>query len=415
MGNHAHWGPNVATVVAMPRVLLVAPTIDRNDVGEAWVAYQWAINLAANHDLTVLTYRKRGRPPIADQLPGVRVIEWLEPPIVGRAERLNSLLKPAYFPFAWSAHRWIHHALSHGEHFDIAHQPLPVAMRYPSPLAGKPFPYVIGPVGGGIQSPPSFDAEDTAPWYLKLRRFDSFRIRRDPWLRRSYEQAACVLGIAPYVRELLRDLNVRRLEYMSETALTELPTALNRHHVDGPVRLLFVGRVIRTKGARDLVAAVARLVDVDVEVDIVGDGFDLRACQELAHSLGVDDKIIFHGSVPRSDVDKFYRRADVFVFPSYREPGGNVVFEAMGYGLPLIVCELGGPGAAVDDESAIRLPASNTEQYAADLADAITQLASNPERRARMGAAARRRVGEVGLWSRKVAKMGELYDQLIGA
>jgi glycosyltransferase involved in cell wall biosynthesis len=398
----------------MPKVLLVAPTIDGTDIGEAWVAYQWVINLAARHDLTVLTYRKRGRPPIADQLPGVRVIEWQEPPIVGRAERLNSLLKPAYFPFARSAHRWIRRALSRGEGFDIAHQPLPVAMRYPSPLAATPIPYVIGPVGGGLQSPPSFNAEDTAAWYVRLRQFDSFRLHHDPWLRRSYEQAACVLGIAPYVRELLGNLNIRRLEYMSETALIELPGEVSRPHVAGPMRLLFVGRVIRTKGARDLVAAVAQLVDVDVQVDIVGAGFDLQACQELAHQLGVANKIVFHGSVPRNEVDNFYRQADVFVFPSYREPGGNVVFEAMGYGLPLIVCELGGPGAAVDHECAIRLRVSNPEQYAADLAVAITQLA-DPNRRVRMGAAARRRVDEVGLWPRKVAKVSELYDQLIGS
>ena len=360
----------------------------------------------------MLTYRKRGRPSIADQLPGVRVIEWLEPPIVGRVERLNSLLKPAYFPFAWSAHRWIHHALARGEQFDIGHQPLPVAMRYPSPLAGKPFPYIIGPVGGGLQSPDTFDAEDTAPWYVKLRQFDSLRLRRDPWLRRSYEQAACVLGIAPYVQELLRGLRIRRLEYISETALTELPAPVHRP-VNGPVRLLFVGRVIRTKGARDLVAAIGRLIDLDIQVDIVGGGFDLQTCKELAHQLGVEKKIIFHGSVPRNQVDDFYRQAHIFVFPSYREPGGNVVFEAMGYGLPLIVCELGGPGAAVDDECAIRLRADDPGQYAADLALAITQLVTDPERRTRMGAAARRRVGQVGLWSRKVARLGELYDQLI--
>src|SRR5687768_14095831 len=103
MANMCAQGGIWPTVVAMPRVLLVAPTIDGTDIGEAWVAYQWATNLAAGHDLTVLTYRKRDRPPAADQLSGVRVIEWLEPPIVGRTERLNSLLKPAYFPFAWSA------------------------------------------------------------------------------------------------------------------------------------------------------------------------------------------------------------------------------------------------------------------------------------------------------------------------
>jgi glycosyltransferase involved in cell wall biosynthesis len=104
----------------------------------------------------------------------------------------------------------------------------------------------------------------------------------------------------------------------------------------------------------------------------------------------------------------------VFVFPSYREPGGNVVFEAMGHGLPLIVCEVGGPGAAVDDQCAIRLPATSTDQYAADLAAAISLLADNPERRARMGQAARRRVSRVGLWSSKVAQVSEIYNQLMG-
>jgi glycosyltransferase involved in cell wall biosynthesis len=154
-------------------------------------------------------------------------------------------------------------------------------------------------------------------------------------------------------------------------------------------------------------------MDIDIRVDIIGDGFDLPACKELAHQLGVESKILFHGRIPRSEVDSFYRQADAFVFPSYREPGGNVVFEAMGYGLPLIVCEFGGPGAAVDDECAIRLRPTNTEQYAADLAVAIAQLASDPELRARMGAAARRRVREVGLWANKVAKVSELYDQVI--
>ena len=55
-------------------------------------------------------------------------------------------------------------------------------------------------------------------------------------------------------------------------------------------------------------------------------------------------------------IDDFYRAADVFVFPSYREPGGNVVFEAMSFGLPLVVGDRGGPGSAVDERSGIRVP-----------------------------------------------------------
>ena len=131
----------------MAQVLLIAPTCDGDDVGEAWVAFQWASRLARRHDVTVLTYHKRGKRTAAEQLPGVRVIEWIEPPLLGRAERLNSLLKPGYLPFYWRARRWIRAALAAGEHFDVAHQVSPVAMRYPSPAIGLGIPVVIGPTG----------------------------------------------------------------------------------------------------------------------------------------------------------------------------------------------------------------------------------------------------------------------------
>src|SRR5690606_26038144 len=242
----------------MVRLLLIAPTCDGEDVGEAWVAYQWARRLGERHDVTLVTYHKRGKTPAARQLPHMRVVEWTEPPLVGRAERLNSMLKPAYIPFYWRARSWIRRALAAGEHFDLAHQPVPVAMRYPSPVAALGLPFVIGPVGGGLSSPAGFAAdEDTAPWFMALRRLDGFRRRRDPLLRRTYETADCMLGIADYVREELADIPLRRFEVMSETGLDEIPPAIDRSGRSGPVRLLHVGRLVRTKGARDVIRAMA--------------------------------------------------------------------------------------------------------------------------------------------------------------
>jgi glycosyltransferase involved in cell wall biosynthesis len=393
------------------KVLLIAPTADGDDVGEAWVAFQWASHLSARHELTLLTYRKRGRPAIAGQLPDARVVEWEEPPLLGRAERLNSLLKPGYFLFAWKARRWIKNADARGEKFNVAHQPVPVAMRYPSPLAGSSIPYVIGPVGGSLESPPAFAQEDTAPWFVGLRKLDRFRLRYDKVLRSTYEQAACVLGIAPYVAEHLKDLNIRRFEQLSETALKELPPAPTRRHSGHRVRLLFVGRVIRTKGARDLIAALAK-VRPTITADIVGDGYDLPACRRLANSLRIADRVRFHGSLPRAEVNNLYKAADVFVFPSFREPGGNVVFEAMGYGLPLIVCDRGGPAGAADERCALMVSAERPDQYASDLANAITRLASDSKLRDRMGRAARKRVTEVGLWATKIRKVEQIYAEV---
>jgi glycosyltransferase involved in cell wall biosynthesis len=401
------------------KILVVAPTIDSHDVGEAWVAYQWAEHLSRRHDVTVLTYRKRGAPAIAPQLPEARVVEWLEPSLFGRVERFNSLLKPGYFVFFDRARRWLKDALAAGETFDLAHQVVPVAMRYPSPLVGGPVPYLIGPVGGSLDSPPAFRDQETGPWYQRLRRLDGWRMHHDRWLRATYEDAACVLGIADYVSDWLADLRVQRIEILSETALTSIPDVAQRQQVEvgeeRPLRLLFVGRVIRTKGARDLVAAMAQLRDVPVVADIVGDGFDLAECRSLAEREGVTATVRFHGRRSRPEVEQFYEEADVFVFPSYREPGGNVVFEAMGHWLPLIVCDRGGPSAAVDAECAISLPAVSPSQLAGDLAAAIRELAADPARRQRMGVAARARVEAVGLWEPKLDRVDALYASVLAA
>lgn len=397
----------------MANVLLIAPTCDGDDVGEAWVAYQWARNLSERHDVTLLTYHKRGRAPARDQVTAARVIEWTEPPLLGRAERLNSLMKPAYAAFYVRARRWIRRAIDEGERFDVAHQPVPVAMRYPSPAAGLGVPLLMGPVGGGLPSPAGFaEGGDTAPWYVRLRALDRWRLRHDLWLRRTYEGADCVLGIADYVRDNLSGLDIKRFEVMSETALEQLPDRVDRGGRRGPLRLLYVGRLVRTKGAREIVRALGLVSDLDLTLDIVGAGPELAACEAIAAELGLGDRVTFFGARSRAEVADHYRAADVFVFPSFREPGGNVVFEAMGYGLPLIVADRGGPGSATDDSCAFRLPVTTAEAMVAGIAASVRSLATDPGLRLRMGAAGRARVQERALWSTKAESVGEIYSSI---
>ncbi|WP_127753360.1 glycosyltransferase family 4 protein [Devosia sp. 1566] len=395
------------------KLLLVAPTCDGADVGEAWVAFQWASRLAERAEVTLLTYHKRNARPAAEQLPGLRVIEWPEMALFTRAERLNSMLKPSYVPFYFRARRWIKTALARGEQFDVAHQPTPVAMRYPSPAAGLGIPLVIGPVGGALASPPGFaEEEGSNPWFMRLRGMDRYRLQFDPLLRASYESADCVLGIAPYVGETLAELSLKRLEFMSETALEQVPEPIVRTDRGSTVKLLFVGRLVRTKGVRDIVRAMQLLSDVAVTLDVVGTGPEQPICEALAGEMGVSSRITFHGWQARAELDAFYRNADLFVFPSYREPGGNVALEAMSYSLPLIVVDRGGPGNAVSPQCAIRLQASTPENLAREVAAAIRQLAGDPEQRARMGQAAYHHVKATGLWSARIARIEAIYDEL---
>ncbi len=101
----------------------------------------------------------------------------------------------------------------------------------------------------------------------------------------------------------------------------------------------------------------------------------------------------------------------MFVFPSYREPGGNVIFEAMGHGLPLVVSDRGGPGAAVDETCGVRVHPETPDQYARDLAAALARLVQEPSLRLELGEGARRRVCKIGLWDAKTQRVGSIYEE----
>jgi glycosyltransferase involved in cell wall biosynthesis len=288
-------------------------------------------------------------------------------------------------------------------------------MRYPSPAAGFALPLLIGPVGGSLPSPEGFTTDDTSsPWFTRLRALDRYRLTWDPWLRASFRNADCVLGIADYVKEILAGVPLKNFQVMSETGLDALPDRIDRSGRQGPVRLLFVGRLVRTKGVRDLVRALSLVSDLPVELDIVGEGPERAPCEALVASLGLEARVHMHGWQSKEKVGTFYRAADIFTFPSYREPGGNVALEAMGYSLPLIVVDRGGPGSATSDLCAMKLSVSTPEKLASDLAAAIATLAADAGLRDRMGRAAYEHVGKTALWSAKLDRVDTIYADLAG-
>lgn len=400
------------------KVLIVSPQCDADEVGEAWDSYHWIVRLAELCEVTLLTLRVRGRTPPSAQLPAAEVIEWERPPYTWPSERVSSLIKPWYVPFYVRARRWIAAARRAGRRFDLIHQLMPLAMRYPSPGVGMGLPFMIGPLAGSLATPPAFAAEcASAPLFTRLRTLDALRLRYDPLLRRTYSQADLVLGSSPYVGEFLSAVPLKRFEVLCEVGIESLaPLRAEPPSPAGHLRLLYVGRAVRTKGLRDAVRALARLNDLpNVTLDAIGGGEDLEPCRREAEALGVAGRVVFHGRLAPAAVDAHYARADVFLFPSFREPTGIVIFEAMRHGLAVITSDRGGPGHLVDDTSGIRVAVETPPQFADDLAAAIRLLAIDKARLAALQDGARARVQEIGGWPNKMNAMMTFYRELAGA
>ena len=401
----------------MRTVLALAPYCDGLDVGEAWCAHQWVSHLASHAQVTLLTLRRSGRVPTSQQLPNVEVVEWDERLSSRRFSRLSSMLKPGYLGFYTEARRWIDRALAAGRHFDIAHQFTPIALRYPTPLAEFPIPYVIGPLGrqprhtrrvspASVAVPPGIPgcADSIIGGCAGILRCDA----ATPVPPRCW-------GVAPYVGELLKHATPERFEVISELGIEALAPSRNRIAHDGCLKLLHVGRAVRTQGPARCRACTGKTCPMmSTFIWTWRDrAKSLLFAEVKRRGLGVADRITFHGQISREAVESLYANADAFLFPSFREPSGSVVFEAMRHGLPVITIDRGGPGFVVDQSCGVRVPAVDPDQLAVDLSLAITRLARDPELQSRLAIGARERISNIGLWDNKIRWLLDFYSQLL--
>ncbi len=104
--------------------------------------------------------------------------------------------------------------------------------------------------------------------------------------------------------------------------------------------LVFSGRLVPNKGLRTVLDALALLPGVSLLV--LGDGPERSACERHARTLGIADRVAFHGWVPDQEaLVCMLQSAKVLVMNSLSEGGPRVVLEAMACGMPVIATRVG--------------------------------------------------------------------------
>lgn len=149
-------------------------------------------------------------------------------------------------------------------------------------------------------------------------------------------------------------------------------------------RLLFVGRLNAQKGIEQLLDALAQM-RVPARLDVIGDGPDAAVLQQRAASLGVADRVQWHGSLPQPRLVDYYRRATALVVPSVEEGFGLVAVEAQLCETPVVAYASGGLRESIEDEATGYLVPPGD---AAALAARLDAVLSDPDRE-RVGRAGR--------------------------
>ena len=146
----------------------------------------------------------------------------------------------------------------------------------------------------------------------------------------------------------------------------------------GPIRFLFIGRLIREKGLLDFIEACKRLKQSypEIECDVLG-GFDTNpgaVSKDLLNRLNSENVINLPGRV--DDVRPYIRRASVFVLPSYYGEGTpRTALESMAMGRPLIMADSPGCRETVaEGENGFLVPVKDPVA----LAGAMEKFIKNP-------------------------------------
>lgn len=397
------------------KVLALAPHVDGHDIGESLTAYQLLRELSKAIELTVLALECTKGPPLRNQLPDAEVVVWDEPVALRTFERMRAMLRPNILLVSYFASRWVRDQFRKGRSWDVAHQLLPAAPRYPTIFRKFPIPYLIGSLGGALPTPTAFASEcSSAQWYTHLRRLDSWRFRYDPFLRSSYSKAEIVLGVAPYMAETLKTVPIKRFEPYLAIGVDDVEAPQTRKGGVDCLHLLHVGRAVRTKGLRDVVRAMAHLTDrPGITLTSIGGGEEVDICRRTAENLNIADRVTFLGKLPRDEIEEYYKKSDVFVYPSFRESMGGVLFEAMRWSLPVVSVRNGGPDFIVkENQTGLKVDVTDPEQMPRDLADAIKTLHDRPELRMTLGDGGREDLIKNHLWSVKVTDMVRLYQEV---
>jgi len=143
------------------------------------------------------------------------------------------------------------------------------------------------------------------------------------------------------------------------------------------VKLLTVGNLVKIKGHRHLIQALAelRVSGISARLDVVGDG-PLRAqLQTQASELGVDGHVKFHGVLSRERVAAMMGVADIFVLPSLWETQGCALIEAMTCGCPAVATDVGGVPEVLDSRAGVLVAPGSSEAIVGGIVEVLGRLA----------------------------------------
>lgn len=210
--------------------------------------------------------------------------------------------------------------------------------------------------------------------------------RRRPKIQRVLREANAVVTVSDGLRQAVIDLGANPANVLTnyqgvdETLFFSGDMATARHKLSLPTDcrlLLWIGRMVEVKGLDTLIAAfdLVHQRQPDVKLLLVGDGPLKSAIQSDVVRRGLNEHVVFAGSIDQEQLGDWYRASDLFVLSSWSEGLPNVLRESLACGRPFVSTDVGSVSEIADSKGqpvfAELVPVGDAAKLAAGIEQAL--------------------------------------------
>ena len=177
---------------------------------------------------------------------------------------------------------------------------------------------------------------------------------------------------------------------------------------------MWVGKFDFRKQLPLALQAIAMTGNPHIVLDVYGGGSDeqIASAKKLADSIGIKEKVVWHGNQPNDVVNTAMRNAQLFFFTSVSEDTSTVVLEAISNHLPVVCFDACGMAAVIDSNVGRKIPLSNPAQSANDFARILNELEHDRGLLKQLSANCRQSQIELS-WEEKTKTMMEWYEKIL--
>lgn len=305
------------------------------------------------------------------------------------------------------------------EKIDVLHQLNMIGFREPGYLwklsKENGVSFVWGPIGGLKQFPTDY----LQGAGLKMKLFNRLKnilniwqLKHDKRVNEAFRTAKLLVSSIPDSYHAIKKYKGKESIIIPETGCflsEDIPTD---RFDEKEFHIMWVGKFDFRKQLPLALRAIAISDNPNIVLDIYGSGSDenIASVKNLIDSLGITDKVVWHGNQPNDVVMNAMRKSQLFFFTSVSEDTSTVVLEAVSNRLPVLCFNACGMAAVIDDKVGRKVSLSNPIQSAKDFARLLNELEYDRTLLKRMSENCKQRQLDLS-WEEKAKTMVKWYEK----